>query len=99
MGDSDYSFWAFCKLCDLRDELCPEDYQKIDDFIMEWYHKDMDVSHGLHEAFYHTYDMEAWWKYRPIKPSELLGLMGITTGILDQVKQLTKIEDHFSNET
>jgi len=93
MGDADYSFWAFCKLCDLRDELCPEDHEKIDAFIKEWYHKDADLSHGLHEAFYHTHDMEAWWKYRPATLSELTWLFGVTASIGDQILQYLKIDD------
>jgi len=93
VGDADYSFWAFCKLCDLREEMCPEDSEKLDELIQAWYAKDMHIVSGLHTAFFHVYDIESWWKYRTATLSEISALMGITAGILDQTRQLFKLDD------
>lgn len=90
---ADYGFWAFMKLCDIRDTLSPEDYEKIQAFIHEWERKEFEISSGLNDAFYHLYDMEEWWTHQPITPSALFGLVGVHTSMFDQLKQLTKIED------
>lgn len=89
----DVSFWAFMELCDLRGELCPDDYEKIQEFIKKWYRKETNFSRWHYELNFTLYDIEEWWRYRSPTFSELFGIFGLMMPFLTELPQYLKIEE------
>jgi len=86
------SFWAFMELCDIRRSLCPEDYEKIQTFIKEWYRKDADFSRWHYDLDFGLDDMEEWWKYGPPTMTDLFGLFGLMVPFTQELVQSLKTE-------
>jgi len=87
------SFWAFMELCDIRPTLCPEDYEKIQNFIKEWYRKDADFSRWHYDLDFELDDIEEWWKYGPPTMTELFGLFGLMVPFTQELVQSLKTEE------
>lgn len=90
-GDANYFYEFWGKLCDLRDEMCPEDSEKLDQLIKDWHHQDTILSYSLSRACEGLYLMDEEWRYRPATIGEIFGIMGLTAGVLDQWWQLEKV--------
>ena len=91
-GDANYFYVFWGKLCSLRDEMCPEDSEKLDHLIKDWHHQDTVLSYHLSRACEGLYELDEEWRYREATLGEIFGIMGLTVGVLDQWRQLDKVD-------